>query len=115
MPSTSRGYPYPADTDPIAAGAAAIAAIAQKVNDELGLARRGSGTVTAMPAAGTAKTITVNFTTPFPAGITPHVVVSGTAANRDVYSSAFTNTGFDVTAVNSTGTGNVGFTYIALG
>ncbi len=83
MPAnTTKGYPYPLPTDPVAEGAGAIQDLAEAVDTQLGT--RASGTVTVnVTTGGTAANATVTF----PAGrftAAPNLVASTGGGNPDV-------------------------------
>lgn len=74
MGTTSRGYPYPEDTDPVAQGAQAIQALANAINTRAGACAAGTVTITANNAALAFATVT------FPANrFSAAPFVSGTA------------------------------------
>lgn len=63
---TTLGYDYPQGTDPLSGIAATVQALAQKVDDELGLIKRGTETINAVNV-NTDYNAVVTFTgTPFP-------------------------------------------------
>lgn len=75
MPSTTtRGFRYPLDSDPVSDGAAAVRNLADDVNSKVGAIARGTSTVTV--TASTIGTAAVSF----PAGrftAAPAVVATG--------------------------------------
>lgn len=90
MGTTAKGYPYPEPTDPIAAGADAIKALAQAVNDRLSTRIQAGGLN--IPAAGS---VVLTFPTPFTSppwvfatlrttAASGRIVMVGTASNTAV-------------------------------
>lgn len=59
MGTTPNGYPYPEDTDPVAAGAQAIKAVATKVDTALRASAAGKATINV--SAASLGTVTVTF------------------------------------------------------
>lgn len=97
MPNTPNGYPYPADTDPIAAGAAAIQALATKVDSQLRASATGKAAMTLTSSASTSLVVTLPAGR-FGANI-PHVVACGVNTSIFIGSSGGVSaTSFTLTA-----------------
>jgi hypothetical protein len=96
MPNTANGFPYPADTDPIAQGAAAIQALAAKVDTALRTSAGGRVSIALNNVTSAAVAIT------FPAGrfsAPPALVATGENTSTYIMScSAVTATAASVTA-----------------
>lgn len=80
MPNTPKGYPYPAPTDPVNAGAAAIQSLAQTVNDRLGVS---AGGLTSIAVSGSAAgSVVVTYPAWFPTtGSRCYATVGGTSSS----------------------------------
>lgn len=106
MPNTSNGYPYPAQSDPVAQGATAIQNLAQAVDTKLGVLAAGAASVP-ISAIGTVGNTTVTF----PAGRFPSapVAVVTTTQNASLpqnstsSAAAITATGFTMYAIRTGG------------
>jgi hypothetical protein len=109
MPSTSKGFPYPASSDPVAQGAAAIQALAEFIDPNTGIT--GSGEVNLDFTSDTSRSAVVTFVAGrFSAA--PHVVATNggprliaavygiTAAHFSL--TVYTASGSAVTASNTT-------------
>lgn len=76
------GYPFATGPDRIRSWPGKMQELAEAVDFNLGETRRGTTVVTSMPAAGTAKTVSVTFkdrngnNAPFPSGVIPVVVAN---------------------------------------
>lgn len=119
MPSTSSGFRYPAQSDPVAQGATAIQNLANDIEGKVGVFAAGNVTVT-MPVVGTVGSTTVTF----PAGRFPVAPTAVFTQNQGITapqnyssgSSAISATGFTCSSVRSTGTGvNLTVGWLAVG
>lgn len=105
--TTSKGFPYPTSTDPVAAGAAAIEALARSVDTNVGRLAAGLATIAMVAPYGTVTMVHVNF----PAGrfTAPPVIVTNPAganpanAQSSVLTGSITTAGFDVYGSRSAG------------
>jgi hypothetical protein len=117
MPNTTLGYPYPNPSDPVADAAAAIQALAQDVDDELGMMKCGRSTINAVNVA-TDYTAGVTFAgTAFPGipKVTACLTNKANPANYEpVTISALTSTGFTINVRRSAGTASMDVDWIAV-
>lgn len=116
--TTTLGFPYPAAGDAVSAEAAKVQELAQFCDDQQGLIRIGS-VASGVLVAGVVTTVAVTFSTPFPVGITPVVVLTlqnvlGTAVYL-VDARSVTRTGFTAAFLRSTGTASMTASYVAVG
>ena len=99
MGTTPKGFPYPEPTDPVAAGADAIKALAQAIDTHVGRVASGAVTVT-----GDGTSVNPGAAVTFPAGrftANPRViaeVVGGSNVNLAGVSTGITTTGCTVFA-----------------
>lgn len=105
MPTTNNGFPYPAPTDPIAEGAAAIGALAKAVDAHI---IYGAVNIS-LEANDTPASASVTYAKPFSTnGPTPRVVLSlYEPSGRDafVWVSATNMSGFTATGYRPPGAG----------
>lgn len=115
--TSPNGFPFPEDTDNVADYPALAEALAEAVNDHIGLSKSGtqsSGTL----VAGTPKAVAYVFATAFPAaGPVPQVCVTiSNGGNPQTYSAfvtAVSRSGFTVTYERTTGTAALSIGWIA--
>lgn len=89
--TTTLGYPYPEDSDPVADLALAVRNLAQKVDDNIGVVATGTATV-AMGGTANATVAVV-----FPVGrftSAPAVATGSNHGNYDAYVESVTASGF---------------------
>lgn len=115
MGTTTLGYPYPDGTDPMADIATAVQALAQAVDDKLGLLQSGTKNVNAVNVA-TDYSVTVTFPTAFPS--IPHVVACisnklNPASYEPPLISSVTAADFVLTVRRSAGSASVDVDWIA--
>lgn len=60
MPNTASGYPYPAQSDPVAQGATAIQNLANAIESKLGTMAAGQAVVP-IPVVGTTYSLSITF------------------------------------------------------
>lgn len=121
MPNTASGYPYPAQSDPVAQGATAIQNLATAIESKLGAMAAGIALVP-IPVVGTTYALSVTFPagrfTSAPSAImtlaqnvsSPQNSATGPASNP-------TATGFTIRAVRTAGSAgdlNVGWLAVSV-
>lgn len=104
---TTAGYPYPLPSDPIKEGADAIKALAERIEDRLGLGIVTGRVVINMPATGVFVNATVTLPAGYFAAASADVSVTLGTNNRIYLDVTFsTATYFQIRANASTGSGN---------
>lgn len=115
--TTTLGYPYPDPTDAVAGLAVAVQALAQMIDDELGLIKTGTQN-SGVLVVSTSKTIAVTFAAAFPTGHVPRVCVTVAGGQGTVECQAtvasVTEAGFDLLVRRESGTGALDVHYIAV-
>lgn len=117
MPSsTTKGFPYPVGSDPLADTDVAIKALADFLEANNFRIKVGTALVDIVTTNVTAS-LAVLFASAFPVGVTPTVILtvrSNTAPNtRFATVSGETNTGFSITAINTLSNSDVSVAWVA--
>ena len=118
MGTTTKGYPYPEDTDPTAQGAQAIKALANAIDTGLGRAASGSFTLS-IPSAQAGSSVAVTFPvgrfTAAPAVMLNRSTGIGWASMPIAYTAgAQTASGFTATGISAATGGAAALQYVAV-
>jgi len=114
--TTTRGYPKPEPADPIKDGATTVAALADSIESKV--KQLQSGTVTLdIITVGVAASVTVNFPTPFPAGVTPQCFAGPitSQSTRQVWVTGRTNTSITIAGINTATNADIVIDWFARG
>lgn len=114
--TTASGWPYPQDSDPVADGGQAIAALAQALEAKI---QHGEASIN-NAGANTPSSVDVVFPTPYPVGTSPIVMVTPNATTPGSHvtgwsASNITNTGCKVWVTRSDAASPTSVMWLAIG